>query len=41
MITALVQFNLPAAMTPEQAREVFLSTAPAMLRRGFSSVGLG
>jgi hypothetical protein len=31
MITALVQFNLPTAMTPEQAREVFLSTAPRYL----------
>ncbi|MBI5899799.1 MAG: YdhR family protein [Rhodocyclales bacterium] len=31
MITALVQFKLPAAMTPDQAREVFLSTAPRYL----------
>ncbi len=28
MITAFVQFKLPHAMTPEQARDVFLSTAP-------------
>lgn len=31
MITAFVQFKLPRAMTPEQAREVFLSTAPRYL----------
>lgn len=28
MITAIVQFKLPAPMTVDQAREVFLSTAP-------------
>ena len=28
MITAIVQFKLPQAMTPEQARDIFLSTAP-------------
>ena len=28
MITALVQFRLPQPITPEQAKEIFLSTAP-------------
>jgi putative monooxygenase ydhR len=28
MITAIVQFPLPAPLTPEEAREVFRSTAP-------------
>ncbi len=28
MITALVQFKLPQPVTREQAREIFLSTAP-------------
>lgn len=28
MITALVQFKLPQPVTPEQAREIFLTTAP-------------
>ena len=28
MVTAFVQFKLPTPMNPEQAREVFLSTAP-------------
>ena len=31
MITALVQFALPAPLTPEQARQVFASTAPRYL----------
>jgi hypothetical protein len=31
MITAFVQFKLPQAMTPEQARDIFLSTAPRYL----------
>ncbi len=28
MITALVQFKLPEPVTPEKAKEIFLSTAP-------------
>lgn len=28
MITALIQFKIPKAMSVEQAKEVFLSTAP-------------
>jgi hypothetical protein len=28
MITALVQFKLPQPVTPEKAKEIFLSTAP-------------
>lgn len=28
MITAIVSFHLPEPMTPEEARKVFLSTAP-------------
>ncbi|MEZ5729425.1 MAG: YdhR family protein [Burkholderiaceae bacterium] len=28
MITAIVEFTLPAPMTPAQAKETFLSTAP-------------
>jgi hypothetical protein len=28
MVTALVQFKLPQHVTPEKAKEIFLSTAP-------------
>ena len=28
MVTAFVQFKLPSAMSQEQAKEVFMSTAP-------------
>ena len=28
MVTALVQFKLPAPMSRDQAKEVFMSTAP-------------
>jgi hypothetical protein len=28
MITAIVQFKVRAALTPEQAKEIFMSTAP-------------
>jgi hypothetical protein len=28
MVTAIVQFRIPAPMSPDQAREVFTSTAP-------------
>jgi hypothetical protein len=28
MVTAIVQFNIPAPMSPDQAKEVFMSTAP-------------
>ena len=31
MITALVQFALPTPMTPDEARQVFASTAPRYL----------
>jgi hypothetical protein len=31
MITAIVEFTLPQAMTPQEARATFLSTAPKYL----------
>lgn len=34
MITALVQFSLPEAITRAQAREIFRNTAPRYIDKG-------